>query len=254
VIFLVKMFKLLLTFALLVSTAFGGLLPPEYTEWEGRIVGGRTASPGQFPFIVSLRTTANSHFCGGSIMNSRWVVSAAHCTIGRSGGNTIVAIGAQHITGGTRVSVSRIINHPNYNSQTLNNDISLVQTASAMGGTGVAVIPLGSTFISGGSARAIGWGQTSHPGSLAANLQFVDKTVITNANCQSRWGTRINNAHLCTSSPVGVGTCMGDSGGPLVQGGQLIGAVSFGSPCARGMPDVYARVSTFRTWLINNAV
>ncbi len=58
-------------------------LPAEFTEWEGRIVGGHTANPGQFPFIASLRTNSNFHFCGGSIISDRWVVSAAHWSVPR---------------------------------------------------------------------------------------------------------------------------------------------------------------------------
>lgn len=48
-------------------------------EWEGVIVGGSTAATGQFPHQVSLRSSGNAHFCGGFVINNRWVGSAAHC-------------------------------------------------------------------------------------------------------------------------------------------------------------------------------
>lgn len=190
----------------------------EYQEWEGRIVGGQTATPGQFPYQASLRSTANSHFCGGFVISSRWVGSAAHCTINRSPANTLIVVGAQNrITGGITHSVSRVVNHPNYVSSTLINDVSVIQTTNEIIETAtVRRIALGSEFVTGGHAIASGWGQTSHPGSAAAELQFVQVDVITNEACRLRLAatqaSRIFDSTICTSSPINVGMCMGDSG------------------------------------------
>lgn len=57
--------------------------PGSYDETlDWRIVGGSTASSGQFPYIASLRRSTGAHFCGSSIISTRYVVSAAHCTVG----------------------------------------------------------------------------------------------------------------------------------------------------------------------------
>lgn len=102
-----------------------------------------------------------------------------------------------------------------------------------------------------------GWGQTSNPGSAAADLQFVAVSIITNADCRSRLSTtqaaRILDGTICSLSPNGQGKCMGDSGGPLTQNGQVIGAVSWGVPCGTAAPDMYARISQYRDWM-NNAI
>jgi trypsin len=78
-------------------------------------------------------------------------------------------------SGGTTFSTARIVNHPSYNSNSLSNDISLIQTNANVATTGaIAPAALGSNFVGGGtSVVASGWGQTSHPGSAAANLQWV---------------------------------------------------------------------------------
>jgi trypsin len=193
-------------------------LDPEYQEWAGRIVGGSTATPGQFPYQVSLRSLANGHFCGGFLINSRWIGSAAHCTINRSGGNTLAVVGAQNrISGGITHSVVRIVNHPNYSGNTLANDISVLQTTNDIIETAtVRRISLGSAFVTAGFSTASGWGQTSNPGSAAAELQFVQVEVITNEQCRARLSAaqaaRILDSTICTTSPINVGLCMGDSG------------------------------------------
>lgn len=47
---------------------------------SGKIVGGEQAPPGQAPFLVSLRVVpphpVEYHFCGGNILNSRWLLTA----------------------------------------------------------------------------------------------------------------------------------------------------------------------------------
>lgn len=153
-----------------------------------------------------------AHFCGGSLFSARWIVSAAHCTVGRTGANTISVVGAiSRTTGGTTHGISRIVNHPSYSSITLNNDISLLETSTAVATTAnVAPAVLGSAFTGGGvNTVASGWGQTSHPGSAAANLQFATLTTLTNADCRSRHSTvnaaRVFDTTICTFTRSGQG-------------------------------------------------
>ncbi|KAJ6634127.1 Chymotrypsin-2 [Pseudolycoriella hygida] len=251
-------------FLAFVAVASAASIIPNDTEtpfegWEGRIVGGSTASAGQFPHQASLQSNANAHFCGAFIINTRWVGSAAHCTIGRTAANTRVRVGSNsRTTGGTLFQASAIRNHGSYNSNTLANDISTVQTSGTMSQTNtVRPIPLGSANVGAVSAQVSGWGQTSHPGSAPTNLQFLNTQTLTNADCRARHtagnANLVQASNICTFTRSGQGTCMGDSGGPLIAGGTVIGAVSWGIACAQGRPDVYARISSFRTWLINNS-
>lgn len=144
---------------------FTAILPeiPPFEGWEGRIVGGSTAAANQFPHQASLQSAANAHFCGGFIINNRWIGSAAHCTIGRTTANTRVRVGTNNrTTGGQSLGTSAIRNHPSYNSNTLANDISTVQTSAAITfNNAVRAIPLASANHGAVGASVSGWGQTS---------------------------------------------------------------------------------------------
>lgn len=131
---------------------------------SSRIVGGTDAVNGQIPYQVSLRSSINSHFCGGSIINNRWVLSAAHCTIGRSLANTQVVVGSVFLnSGGILHQSSLIISHPQYDEISITNDVSVIQTATPIIFTAfVQPIAVGADFIGGGLlATSAGWGQTS---------------------------------------------------------------------------------------------
>ncbi|XP_001662078.2 chymotrypsin-2 [Aedes aegypti] len=254
--------RLSLLFVLVGAVAvFGSTLPADYLEWEGRIVGGTNAASGQFPYQVSLRSSTNAHFCGASIINNRYVLSAAHCTVGRTLANTRVVVGTHLLnSGGVAHNSARIVNHPSYNANTLANDVSLVQTASVIIFNNLAqTINLSATFINTASgALASGWGQLGANAGIPNNLQWLSTSIITLADCRGRHSVanaaRVFDNTICTLSPSGQGMCMGDSGGPLVHGGNQQGIVSWGIPCGLGAPDVFARVSSHRTWILNNAV
>lgn len=100
----------------------------------------------------------------------------------------------------------------------------------------------------------IGWGRTSYPGVIPNDLQYLPSRTISFETCKNAWSVEfIVNSEICTFTREGQGACHGDSGGPLVSGSdgnfKLIGLVSWGAPCAIGMPDVYTRVSSFADWV-----
>lgn len=92
---------------------------------SGRVVNGTDANIENFPFMVSIKV-GSSHNCGGSILNERWILSAAHCS------GSIVEVGTDRLGQGRSISITRWIRHEKYSSNTLENDIAVVELASAI--------------------------------------------------------------------------------------------------------------------------
>lgn len=180
--------------------------------------------------------------------------------------------------GGQLVGVTAVVNHPEYNAQTLNNDISVMNLASALNTApaGVAVIgrpAQGAGTATGTVATVAGWGAIAEGGGAQVGLRAVSKPVVDNPTCNAVLGGGITAQMLCAGVPAGgIDACVrlnslfdtrynvsliifihlqqGDSGGPLTAGGQLIGVVSWGIGCARpNSPGVYARTSSYTTWI-----
>lgn len=220
---------------------------------EGRIVGGEDAKEGQFPYQVSLRNTFNSHFCGGSIINANWVLTAAHCTIDSVASNVNIVVGSHLLSGGTTYRCAEIRNHPSYNPTLLSNDVAVLKTASAMTmGNTVQPVPLINRDVQTGTLVVSGWGRLSTNGNIPNNLQFLNTNVISRAQCANI--IAINDDTVCALVSAGKGICFGDSGGPLVVAGEgQVGINSFViSACGTGYPDGFCSVYHHRSWIINN--
>ncbi|RDD36299.1 Trypsin-1 [Trichoplax sp. H2] len=239
-------------------------MEPRLEDNEDKIVGGQNSAPGEFPFIVSLRKKSGKytyHFCGGSIISSSTVLTAAHCTVGTQANKVTVIAGEHDIVAsdGTEQSVlaSKLIEHPSYSSRTLDNDFSIIRLSNSFTyNANVKAVPLQMQDDIGVSkVTAIGWGALSEGGSSPRILQDVTVTVVSNSDCNAAYSGGITDNMLCAGEPSGgKDSCQGDSGGPLISGSgsspTLVGVVSWGQGCARpGYPGVYARVSRAHSWI-----
>ncbi|XP_035380364.1 chymotrypsin-like protease CTRL-1 [Electrophorus electricus] len=220
---------------------------------NNKIVGGQNAAAGSWPWQVSIHHAYNFHFCDGSLINSGWVLTAAHCFA-----NT-----KTNITNMNQVSrsVTSVTINPNYDANTLNNDLALLQLSSTVTFTPyitpICLAASGSTFFNGTLSWVTGWGNIASGVSLPSPgyLQEVQVPIIGNRQCFCLYGGGITGNMICAGALTGgKDSCQGDSGGPIIlkQGSIWIqaGIVSFGTGCAQAnYPGVYTRVSQYQNWI-----
>ncbi|KAL4921337.1 trypsin-like cysteine/serine peptidase domain-containing protein [Aspergillus aurantiobrunneus] len=235
------------------SIAFVSLLSAVLAEEA--IVGGDDATIEQFPYQVALLSDG-SLLCGGSIISNQYVVTAGHCTSGASARSLSVRVGSSSSSsGGTEVGVSSIAVHPDFNGNTVDNDISILTLAEELTfGDGIAAVDLptsNSLPEAGTTATASGWGALREGGTPSPTLQSVEVPIVSKQQCASAYQgfNEITDSMFCAGEE-GKDACQGDSGGPLVSDNVLIGITSWGNGCAReGFPGVYSSPAYFRDFI-----
>lgn len=239
-----------------------------------RIVGGVESSAAtEYPWIVSLKFQSNNqHFCGGTLINQQWVLTAAHCIASESPSTFIATVGEYDLDSYTEPSsIDNIIIHPDYNTTTLDNDIALIKLSAAVA---IETIPLLSSLETEQSiavettfSTAIGWGSTvGYTDGEPRNpdypniLNTVSLPLLSAEMCKTTMPGTTDNM-VCAADLVngGLDSCQGDSGGPLLvesnseQNTQQIGIVSFGQGCAvQGKAGVYTKVANYKNWIDAN--
>ncbi|KAM6252235.1 coagulation factor IX [Spheniscus humboldti] len=230
-----------------------------------RVVGGSESMKGEVPWQVYLVNSDDVGFCGASIINEKWVVTAAHCL---QPGDNVTAVAGEYNTNEEdnteqRRKVVKILPHPTYNAtiHKHHNDIALLELDQPLSfNSYVTPICIGSreftnALLKHGMGTVSGWGSMLFRGRPATVLQILKVPFVDRPTCLKSTSTTILQNMFCAGFPSGGSdTCKGDSGGPYtteIEGTWfLTGITSWGEECAKaGKYGIYTRVSKYLKWI-----
>uniref|UniRef100_A0A3Q0RHD8 trypsin n=1 Tax=Amphilophus citrinellus TaxID=61819 RepID=A0A3Q0RHD8_AMPCI len=245
-------------------------LPPQ----AKRIVGGRSARPGFFPWQVLLsvedlsRVPEDRWFGSGALLSESWVLTAAHVLRSLRRDTSVVPVAADHV---------KIFLHPDFQPNNYNNDIALLRLSERVEfnqlirpvclppphGQDDPPAPLPNSL-----GVVAGWG-ISNPNASTSSSPLPTLTsdplpVVSQVECEASYASRsvsynITDNMFCAGFfEGGQDTCLGDSGGAFVmeeevsQRWVVFGLVSWGGPeeCgSRRVYGVYTRVAKYVVWI-----
>uniref|UniRef100_A0A3B1KDV5 Transmembrane serine protease 3 n=1 Tax=Astyanax mexicanus TaxID=7994 RepID=A0A3B1KDV5_ASTMX len=230
-------------------------------QFSTRIVGGNLSLEGQFPWQVSLQFQ-NEHLCGGSIVATRWILTAAHCVYGFAFPQVwTVLVGLTEqpvsVSGAKYLSVEKIIYHARYRPKGLDYDIALLKLVEPLAFNGlvepICLPNFGEEFEDGKMCWISGWGRLRMGVSLhSARVPLISAKACSQPEVYQGY---ISPGMICAGYlEGGTDSCQGDSGGPLAcedsSVWKLVGATSWGQGCAeRNKPGVYTRITQALTWI-----
>lgn len=242
---------------------------PFFTGVRGlnaKITGGTGTVISDFPWQVYY--ISGNFRCGGSIINNKWILTAAHCTKNSTGGaisasEMFVKVGVNNPANtleGKTYAVSEAIVNEGFDQQTLLNDIALLHLKDSINFPNAKAIKLVSAddvkegaIIPGVMSWVTGWGYTHvSPNVVPTSLQKVQLPIITSAQASTVWGVIPSTDLMAGYLNGNKDACNGDSGGPLVvpvlDEFKLAGIVSWGSSDCNTY-GAYTRVSDFLSWI-----
>ncbi|XP_025096525.1 uncharacterized protein LOC112565332 [Pomacea canaliculata] len=239
-----------------------------------KIVGGSIARYGMYPWQVGVQKVysidengykTTGHWCGGTIINRHWVLSAAHCFLSLGKSQVMLKVGdySHKVSdpGEQTLEVEELISHPSYDYETHDYDIALLKVKSVVGESiaynnyvQAACLPsLDTSYTSRTKCYISGWGET---GAGNTNiLRAAAVPVLSHNLCSYLYKGELTRRMLCAGYiEGGIDTCQGDSGGPLVCDINgvytIVGVTSWGFGCGNPRsPGVYTDTLELLSWI-----
>ncbi|KFM60779.1 Clotting factor B, partial [Stegodyphus mimosarum] len=250
--------------------------------YELFIAGGQESDEHEWPWMTAIfrrhqGSRPKTFLCGGSLINTKYVLTAAHCFVNNyvilPASSFVVRLGSHYLNSGEEYTVASLVIHHNHSGSDFFNDIALVRLASEVYVTD-KIAPICLPFpemirenFVGRMATVAGWGDTAFRTSGTRILQHVTVPIVSSEECFAAYSRVRGAAFLARGSDHvicaglregGKDACLGDSGGPLMLKSAddrwiVIGIVSLGYKCAEpGYPGVYTRVTHYMSWIQTN--
>ncbi|XP_013919535.1 PREDICTED: urokinase-type plasminogen activator [Thamnophis sirtalis] len=238
-----------------------------------KVAGGAKASIESQPWIATIfRSRGNQFFCGGTLIDPCWVLTAAHCFPKSSDTSKFIVRLGRSATNASNANdqefrVERLIIHEQYlqENEDYNNDIALIKIRSSSGQCAeesaivkTICLPSEDLMLRDNSLCEVsGYGKENKSAIFYSRvLKSATVQLIPQSTCKRYYmGRNVNENMLCASHPEWKSdACSGDSGGPLTctSNGRMVlyGIVSWGDGCAKQeKPGVYTRVTRYIPWI-----
>ncbi|KAF5279179.1 hypothetical protein FQR65_LT03426 [Abscondita terminalis] len=223
-----------------------------------RIVDGDLATIGDYSYQVSFRHHLYGHYCGGSIIGTIWILTAAYCvdSLNEDALKTEVVVGTNKLSwGGKSYWIKEVIPHEYYNPYLMECDIALLQLKEVIQFSDkVKIIPLlGSTPSDESTCQLSGFGFASQNcESSVKYMQAVNLAIMPLEECKKFYLEifNVSSKIICTYKDKTISACPGDSGSPLIFNGRQIGVLPYTYFIyTEQIPLIFTSVPEFTSWI-----